>query len=79
MEIDIAIAMLPKVFTYFPLLLLQAATLGLGLSLLQPLPDGYDPGEASVVYVRDNLVVLPDPFHHTKQGNICNCHRQINV
>jgi sugar lactone lactonase YvrE len=39
-------------------------------TILQPLPKGFDPGNASIVYIRNRLNILPQGFEHTKEGKI---------
>jgi hypothetical protein len=37
-------------------------------SILQPLPKGYDAGDAGVVFLKDRLNVLPEGFRHHEEG-----------
>lgn len=38
------------------------------LSLLQPLPKHYDAGDASVVFIKHRMNVLPESFEHKEEG-----------
>jgi len=38
------------------------------LSLLQPLPKHYDAGDASVVFIKHRMNVLPQGFEHNEDG-----------
>jgi hypothetical protein len=51
-------------------LLLSSVSARPSQSILQPLPKHFDAGDASIVFIKDRMNVLPGGFEHTKDGNI---------
>lgn len=49
-------------------LFLSAVSARPSQSILQPLPKHFDSGDASVVFIKDRMNVLPEGFEHTKDG-----------
>lgn len=43
-------------------------SLSRGVDLLQTLPAGYDAGDATIVFLKDRLAILPEPFVHEDNG-----------